>query len=34
MSIITTEDLTEYDIYLILLNMLLDKEKVIQINKY
>ena len=27
MSIITTEDLTEYDIYLILLNMLLDKEK-------
>ena len=27
MSIITTEDLTEYDLYLILLNMLLDKEK-------
>ena len=27
MSITTTEDLTEYDIYLILLNMLLDKEK-------
>ena len=34
MSIITTEGLTEYDIYFILLNMLLDKEKVIQINKY
>ena len=31
MPIITTEGLTEYDLYLIPLNMLLDKEKVIQI---